>query len=94
MTACRLSSATVGGRTSTARNGGWCNWQHSGFWTRQYGFESCSPSESTMLAKPFGVAMSAPGHRHVCRISNNRISYNGVTAHRRFSNPTILLGGR
>ena len=26
------------------RDGGWCNWQHSGFWSRRYGFESCPPS--------------------------------------------------
>ncbi len=26
------------------QGGGWCNWQHSGFWSRRYGFESCPPS--------------------------------------------------
>ncbi len=30
---------------------GWCNWQHSGFWSRRWGFESSPPS---IIDRPIG----------------------------------------
>ena len=54
----RVAAPTIG----HCPDGGWCNWQHYGFWSRQYGFESCPPSHE----RPTTTLLAPPAPRRPC----------------------------